>query len=140
MPLDAAAGFASAEWDSNMVAVLGGLSHVIAFCLRSGLGFANDGTFSVASLGAGSTSMLIVNGASGVVWSSCWSSCLVTSTSQGCGSLVALGLAGSALQSAASEFFAVGYACRVVELVGTLLDQTVVLYGAFIAGLSVAVC
>jgi len=39
-----------------------------------------------------------------------------------------------------SAFAAVGYACRVVELVGTLLDQTVVLYGAFIAGLSVAVC
>ncbi len=29
--------------------------------------------------------------------------------------------------------------CRTVELVGTLLDQTVVLYGAFVCGLGVAV-
>ena len=70
MPLGTVGGVDSAECASLLISALGGLSHVTASCLCSGLGVLDVDSLDGA-VGVGSTSMLIVNGVPGLQWSAC---------------------------------------------------------------------
>ena len=128
MPLGTVGGVDSAECASLLISALGGLSHVTASCLLSGLGLCDLGSLYGDVIGAGVCSTLDLSGAHGccVSWSCCWPSCLVTSTSQGCSSLVALSLVGSALPSGVSATGAVTvHALLLVVLVSCCLAALV---------------
>ena len=88
-------------------------------------------------IGIGSQCMSGVGSVS-VIGSQCMSGIWMGSTrGTGIGAGVGAGIGMHAVDS--DSFAHVGYAVRVVEVLGTLLDQTVVLYGGFVCGLSVCV-